>query len=365
MKKMYMHIGLGKTGSSALQSWLSLNSDNLADQSIDYADLVPGAKHGEVTSGNGILIFKAIQNNDLKEVERLIREVYFSSADSEVAIVSCEMLHQIRKPMLSKIQEICARHDIKITVIAYMRSVYERAFSAYVQSIKRNGVSKEFGHQDVIENFSSTVTNLKKYADVYGDDIILLNYDDLDKDIFTSFAAVTGIELKGMKPLLSRVNRSLSVEEIDVMRKLNALHGGMFSTPISRHLITQSPDRQSDIFYIDSVLEQVRSATAEDLNWINQKFEVKPPIKPDLSTGNNPSSNPVLLAEAYQTVASWALDYKPAPSSKAEYCTFLNAFAPLLQDISNDTSTSRAIAAKARKLQAGPVKSVFMTLLGR
>ena len=55
MRTLYLHIGLGKTGSSALQSWLSLNAELLSKQGIDYADLVPEVKYGESLSGNGTL----------------------------------------------------------------------------------------------------------------------------------------------------------------------------------------------------------------------------------------------------------------------------------------------------------------------
>ena len=59
MKTLYLHIGLGKTGSSALQSWLSLNAELLSKQGIDYADTVPEVKYGESLSGNGSALHDA------------------------------------------------------------------------------------------------------------------------------------------------------------------------------------------------------------------------------------------------------------------------------------------------------------------
>ncbi len=54
MKELFIHIGLSKTGSSAIQSWLSLNSEKLRLKGVDYADLSPSAKEGKITAGNGV-----------------------------------------------------------------------------------------------------------------------------------------------------------------------------------------------------------------------------------------------------------------------------------------------------------------------
>jgi hypothetical protein len=161
MKQLYLHIGLGKTGSSAIQSWLSLNVAALSDQGINYADLAPLAKQGATTSGNGHVLVRACRDNNFDEVERLITEIYFRDAKNSTAIISSENLQDVRLPKLRKVQEICQRHNINISVIAYIRSVYERAYSSYVQSVKRTSATHEFSGEDVVSNFSRTVANLK------------------------------------------------------------------------------------------------------------------------------------------------------------------------------------------------------------
>ncbi|MDZ7785185.1 MAG: hypothetical protein U5K56_20290 [Halioglobus sp.] len=75
---------MGKTGSSSLQSWLSLNSAALARQGIGYADLVPQAKHGRISSGNGQPLWQAFRKEDLDEVVRLLRHEYLPPRGSDV-----------------------------------------------------------------------------------------------------------------------------------------------------------------------------------------------------------------------------------------------------------------------------------------
>lgn len=362
MKKLYMHIGFGKTGSSALQSWLSLNAKNLAQQGINYADLVPAAKAGQITSGNGFEMFKAAGSKDYARVEKLITRIYFGRKDTPVAIVSCEQLHHIGRPQLNKIFDICVAHGIDITVVAYVRSVYERAFSAYVQGVKRKGTTEAFRMQDATQNFSTTVFNLKKYVAVFGDDIVVLNYDDQERNIFSAFAKVTGIDISGLDALNSRVNRSLSTDEIDVMCRLNELHGGKFSALISRYLVTNTPDRPSSVRYLEPVVRQVCAEMQDGLAWINQTFAPQPPMAPALSARMDVSgSTPEGLAQVYREVASWVVSYQPKSDQAAEFREFADSLLPLLKEASIDTQIVQAVTRKAQASSPGMVKS----LLGR
>ena len=52
--RVYLHIGLPKTGSSAIQSWLSAHSKDLAGVGVTYADLMPKAKLEQISGGNGL-----------------------------------------------------------------------------------------------------------------------------------------------------------------------------------------------------------------------------------------------------------------------------------------------------------------------
>ena len=54
MKTLYIHAGMPKCGTSALQVFLAQNSDKLRDSDLDYLQLgdLSGAKSGEITSGN-------------------------------------------------------------------------------------------------------------------------------------------------------------------------------------------------------------------------------------------------------------------------------------------------------------------------
>jgi hypothetical protein len=346
MKRLYLHIGLGKTGSSALQSWLSLNTQKLAKQGKDYADLVPVAKLGKPTSGNGQALISAIHANHYEEVERLLSKVYFFSRKNHAAIVSSELLKDVGQPDLQKIKDICCRHDIEITVIAFIRSVYERAYSAYAQEVKVAGKTADIRKIFIFEHWSDTMKNLRKYKDLFGDDMILLNYDDPGRDIYTAFAASTGIDITVTDTPNIRVNRSLSFEELNAQRLINGLHNGRFSAAISSYLISLSPNKVTSIYYNEVLVNRTRRHTEADIHWINQEFNLHPPLAADFYTGQSADNGRESIGDILQVIASWALSYSPEESLRLEFSDFLDKFSASL--IEHSIENGHLVAARAR-----------------
>lgn len=336
MRKLYLHIGLGKTGSSALQSWLSLNAELLSKQGIDYADTVPEVKYGESLSGNGTPLHRACVAQAFDEVESLLLTTYFSGSGNPVAIISCELLQGLKPATIARLKSICDRNGIEVTVIAYARSVYESLYSTYVQFVKRGGCTHRFGEDPADLGFDRSVEYLKRYAQVFQDNMVVLNYDQAKQDIYASFAAVTGIETRGLKHLGIKVNRSLSFREVETLRRVNALHQGAFSTQISNFIIAQSPSISTPVFYDEGLVQQVREGCAGGIGWINEQFGLNPPLVTDFYTGS-PSASPVAPAfEAYRPVLQWALAFTPAPSQMADFARFLREFSALVVEFSSE-----------------------------
>lgn len=336
MKKLYLHIGLGKTGSSALQSWLSLNAERLARQGIDYADTVPEVKFGESLSGNGTPLHRACVAQAFDEVESLLRSTYFFRPGNTVAIISCELLQGLKPATIEALKSVCDRNGIAVTVVAYTRSVYEALYSTYVQFVKRGACTHRFGEDPADLGVDRSVDYLQRYAEVFGNDMVVLNYDQAKDDIYASFAAVTGIERKGLKELGLKVNRSLSFEEVETLRRINALHEGAFSTPISNFVIAQSPSLSTPVFYDEALVRQVRETAAAGVDWINRRFELDPPLQTDRYTGS-PSTRPDAPAfDAYRPVLRWAEAFAPAPAQRAQFARFLREFSALVVEFSGE-----------------------------
>lgn len=363
MKKLYLHIGLGKTGSSALQSWLSLNAEALSRQGIDYADTVPEIKYGESLSGNGSLLHKACVSQNFDEVETLLTSTYFFTPGNSVAIISCELFQGIRPSTILKIQEICENNGIDISVIAYVRSVYEVLYSTYTQFVKRSSYTHNFGEKESDTNFSTTVEYLKRYLEVFGEKLIILNYDEVKKDIYASFSGVTGIDNGSLAKLKLRVNRSLSFQETEVLRRVNALHQGVFSTHISNFVIGLSPAIKTPVLYDEALVQEVRKDTEEDLRWINEQFKLTPPLVSDYYAGQTSVKAAPPNGESYQSVLRWALEYEPDEKLQVNFASFLKEFAAFLVEFSD--ADALALITRAHSVQQEVVARVDEALEGK
>ncbi|MBK6741067.1 MAG: hypothetical protein IPG64_26060 [Haliea sp.] len=74
--------------------------------------------------------------------------MYFLPESNHTAIISSEILQGINPVFIQQISDIC-ENDIEVTIIAYARSIYEKAYSAYLQEVKRNALVDPFSEESV------------------------------------------------------------------------------------------------------------------------------------------------------------------------------------------------------------------------
>lgn len=337
-----------------MQAWLSLNAKRIREQGFDYADLAPDAKSGAISSGNGDDLLAACRNNDYAEAERLLNEVYFFSGKNDKAIVSCELFQGMTEGRIQNLRELCDRNDIDVTVIAFVRSIYEKAYSGYLQGLKRGGNDHLFGDKPSEINSSSNIDFIKRYYIQFGDRVRVLNYDHVKKNVHKAFADVVGFSIDKFKFIDKRINRSVTREEADVLRAMNTLHGGEFSTEISDHMIAQSPDLVTEAHYIPEIVEKVREKSIGNINWINRQFELDPPLVCDFYNGEDVAAEVVLTEASYKAVVDWSLGFKPSKKSQGHFYDFLLKFADFLEKESYGNSDQ--LRSRAKKLGPGKLR---------
>ena len=138
-KKLLLHIGAGKCGSSALQEYLSINNILMTDQgsTVSYATIGPG---GEITAGEAVSekalssVFQYSSSVGLSKVsnDSFHAETFAQSLekiDADVVVLSCE--GWINEPHHSK--DIFAFNDFDIEVLVYVRAPLEWLNSAWWQ----------------------------------------------------------------------------------------------------------------------------------------------------------------------------------------------------------------------------------------
>ncbi|MEW6994805.1 hypothetical protein AADZ84_11125 [Colwelliaceae bacterium MEBiC 14330] len=345
MKELFLHIGLSKTGSSAIQSWLSLNVDKLKKQGFDYADLSPSAKKGKITAGNGVALFHACNQKDWLEVERLISKVYFLSCKK--SIISSETLQEISLESIKRIQNICDQLSIKVSVIAYARSVYELLYSNYLQGVKRHGFTFNFGEREKL-SYSSQRTFLQNYYSIFVKQLKLVNYDSVSKDIFSSFANCIGFNSSELLIKDKKVNRSLTFTESQVLIDLNKIHKGVFSCQISDYLIENEPEKLTSVFYQNDLIGKVTLNSSDDLFWINENIV---PLGGDIKISITDKQSDVVVDDyvaIMDNVIKWVLQYE-TNVHKVEFIDFIRDLAVFLEK--KHVKKSLLLMEKARELR--------------
>lgn len=271
MKKLILHVGFAKTGSSALQSWLAINQEKLAAQGYCYAGQNMEAKKYMINSGNAGLLFEFLSGN--KNKLDVINH-YFGQL--EKAIISAEGLQKLDDKACKKINELASEYNIDILVIAYIRSAYDVMYSGYIQDVKRGNALYTF--EECVENKKSflLIDFYNKLSQHFSVDLIY--YDSVRDNIAKPFCKKTGLDYDRLTPLSPRrVNRTLSHREIIVTQLFgkwveeSGLEIEQFSSLITDNLVNKYPQERSEVFCDPKILQKIEKKIENQVNKFNQE----------------------------------------------------------------------------------------------
>ena len=242
--KLFLHIGHGKTGTSAVQSSLAIASDNLRRKSINYpidASLRDRASRLEITSGNWE------PRPDINLSDQLL-SIGDKNQGNSAIILSSESLFWLI-PELIKNKRQWENH-LDLHIILAVREIEEMLSSEYQQRVKRHGDAMPLEQFIRARHFVSS--HHEKAAEVIGlmsqENITntIINYSQHKKDISKVIFKLIGAEELYPAEQMSGaiINRSLSAKELEILITINALYYNKYpwiSTKISDALIKKQP----------------------------------------------------------------------------------------------------------------------------
>jgi hypothetical protein len=277
MKKLILHIGYGKTGSSALQTWFALNAQQLNKQGVNYAGANEEAKAFQVNSGNGGLLLSFLNGEDVSN-ERLM-EYYFGNLDC--SLISSEALQSlgtdraVNREDLTRLLSFAQKNQIDIRVIAFIRNIYNHNYSNYVQAVKRKGWCMTF------ENWADEKLNiypiqffmeLRKSVPVS-----LLNYDSNIHNLAPSFCRAANIEYSNLLEMRrKKVNRSLTHTELKILQiyiesaSEVGLDRSVFARIVSDNLVNNFPNVGYKTYYSKEVVKKIERYFGSQISEFNK-----------------------------------------------------------------------------------------------
>ena len=242
--KLFLHIGHGKTGTSAIQSALAIASEDLAKRGINYPiqqALRDQASRLEITSGNWEPTSEVSLTNQLLEIAK-------SNYKNSKIILSSESLFWL-VPELIQNKSTWETH-IDLHIILAVREIEEMLSSEYQQRVKRHGDAMPLEQFLRARHFvSSHHAKAAEVIELIAQSSItntIINYSEHKRDISQLIFKLIGAEdLYPTSQMAGAIiNRSMSRKELEILITINALYYNRFpwiSARISDALIKNQP----------------------------------------------------------------------------------------------------------------------------
>lgn len=230
-----IHIGHGKTGTSAIQSFLAKNTQLLREYNFIYPqdESTEHASLGYISSGNRAAFVTATKFDS--DVNYLFsNEAFFDDIDK-------------RSHVFEKFLTIKSR----LKVILFTRDLFEFTFSNWGQSIKRGG------SQSDIHSFCQNAHNMylrveRVIKTLQAENIAfeVFNYSHHKRHLEASFLSIIAPEVfhqihPKAKTFEHPVNRSLTLAEYELQRLFNRYYGSTSSDFISDELVNKLPNTKT------------------------------------------------------------------------------------------------------------------------
>ena len=275
--KLFLHIGHGKTGTSAIQSSLAIASDNLRGKGINYpigSTLRDRASRLEITSGNWE------PKSDVSLSDELLSIAEQNQDDSAIILSSESLFWLIPELIKNKSQW---ENQLDLHIILAVREIEEMLSSEYQQRVKRHGDAMPLEQFIRARHFVSS--HHEKAAEVIGlmsqKNITntIINYSQHKKDISQVIFKLIGAEELYPAEQMSGaiINRSLSAKELEILITINALYYNKYpwiSTKISDALIKKQPKIEAQQCKISrQQLEKIYERNDHYLKTINACLE--------------------------------------------------------------------------------------------
>ncbi len=224
-KTIYLHIGAHKTGTSAIQEFLSINREVLRQKGYLY----PGQKSACYDLSNELLTktFSEIINDTDSPVKKYLKEIQQSECNN--VMLSSEGFIKLSEKDVVTFQKILPE-EYSVKIIVYVRRQDDKLESDYNQLVKgpKTRYQKKFA-DNITEMLETYVydyfTALLPWSHAFGkENIIVRCYEkeQLPEGIFHDFLGVVGLKLDDSYRIpQDKVNISMNWDLIEIIRLCN------------------------------------------------------------------------------------------------------------------------------------------------
>lgn len=264
MKKIILHIGPHKTGTTFLQKIFFENKSILAKEGVDYLDF------GMVHFGHHKI--PEFLNKKKYKVGELTKAINKSKCNT--ILLSSENFDLLRPYSISFLKNELA--DFKVEVVLFYRMSTDRLFSWWQEEVKHGGTNSYYDYSvnHYAKPFLSPILNTSLLVDFYAeyfglDSIRLFDYDYCkeQKGILHEFQQYLGIT-NNLEVENKKINQRLAVEDVELIRILNLIA------------------KKNGTLHAHNVRDAYLKGRANNTKLINQICSILEHDLIDISTGN-------------------------------------------------------------------------------
>ncbi len=283
--KITLHIGVPKTGSTAIQAHLSLNAGwfKARKTAIPETGFSDGYGH--------VLLFEDTTEELLGKLREELAQLEAGGTDH--ALLSWEGLNMYSLPQVETVGRYLQGHDV--TVLAYLRDQAEVIQSGYLQAIKQRRQRRTIEHYQATDilirphhiNYESL---LDRYARVFGAGNINIRVYERNNlkegNIVIDFLDALGLEHDGEFILArSEQNPSLDVGSARILNILDSLYSSTEDREalvdlLLSHIAAHGPDQK--FFLPISQVDVIRKYYADSNQGVMRKYDAFSPTRDTL-----------------------------------------------------------------------------------
>ena len=289
MKTLYLHIGLPKTGTSAIQRFLNDNSEVLERRGYAYPIMpVEYKNHASQRRNAHFLVEQEYDENGKPDMEATLKKRQlcmgvvkecFKNADN-VILTDESLWNQLGGDgieILEYMADFCSENDVLLKLVVYLREQSEYMLSLWRQKVRAGRVLppwSEFARKSHSNfNFHKQLKRLMQYVEK--ENMIVKIYDRESfsgGNIFSDFLGAVGLEFTDEYIIEKElVNLSLSDNQTEIKRILNTLQGenAGVNSEVSRLLekplivLSQNPEMNRNPYSL---------LTKGDTEYISEKY---------------------------------------------------------------------------------------------
>jgi len=285
--KLVLHVGIHKTGTSAIQAFCKENRNALIEHGILYpstglTDLsvtsTPSSEAGH-RGCQGVLVTPFNQNSESMLVE--IAEEASSFDSIHTVLISCETFSAPRVKISTSVPESLQRFFSETSILMYLRRQDDWAASFYKEVLcwpgRRSAKSFSQFIKDFLPEWLDYTSRVNKWSDVFGDEkLIVKSYDDrANKNIIVDFFEQLGLDVTDAQQFCfpGFNNPSLPDDLVPLMRSVNRykMNREQRST-ITNRIFHELSESEYKVDYKPVLTPRTRHSMAAKFRTMNQSL---------------------------------------------------------------------------------------------